>query len=660
MRWIIRILMIVAVIVAGLVTLVFLLPADKVAALASDQIRAATGREVTLSGRLKPSVWPQLGVTTGPVTMSNADWSEEGPMLSAEAVRIGVDLAGLFGGDIRVEEVTVQSPRIVLEKSAGGQANWVFEGGGDAAPASAAGSSGGATEFTIGEARIQGGTVIYVDHAAGSRTELTHLDAALGLPDYQGAAAVQLSALAGDEKLTGEAVIGQFGGLLSGQVSPLSLTMTAGGSKIVFEGRGGLSPLAADGALDADLGDLPALFAVLGQPAPDLPAGVGKVIRAAGQVTYAPEGSVHLREAALTLDSNQMSGALDLYLKAKPRLSGSLATGTLDLRPFTGSGGSGSGGGSGQTGWSTAPIDASGLAAIDAEVGISAEKVLTSAATLGRTRVIARLTDSRLVFDIREMRTHDGNVVGNFVVNGRGGLSIGGDLTVSGVSMQSLLAELAGYDRLQASGDLKLKFLGSGNSVNAIMNSLSGEGRFDLGKGELRGLDLAGMLTHLDMGYMGKGAKTIFDSIGASFTIKDGVLQNDDLSMLAPLLDAAGAGKVRIGAQNLNYRVAPTAFKGDDGEGFKVPLIITGTWANPKFNLDLEALAKQRLDLEGKQKDLEEKAKAEVEKAKQKAEEAATKKLGIPTEEDQSLEDAAKKKLEDAAKKKLLKILGGE
>ncbi|TCO73922.1 AsmA family protein [Rhodovulum euryhalinum] len=653
MRWIIRLVLAVLVLAGLMVGGVFLLPADKVAALVQDQVRAATGRELTMSGRLTPSLWPEIGVATGPVTLSNADWSDAGPMLSAEGLSIGIDIKALIGGDIAIREIVAQSPRIVLERAADGQANWVFAGEAPApGGAAAAGKDRSARAVTLDLGRISDGTVSYIDHATGTRTELAGLDATVALPAHDGPADLSLSATLNGQRLTAAARVARFADALGGGVSGVTVEAALGGARLLFDGRAGLSPLAADGALDADLSDLAGFFAALGQPAPDLPEVIGRRLGVAGKVTYAPEGSVHLREATIRQDENVLRGAADLTFGDRPRLAGQFTAGALDLSALTAGGGDGAsrsvGDSAGAGGWSTAPIDVSALGALDAEIALAAESIDLGTVSLGPTRAVATLTDRRLVVDLHDVQGYGGRLTGNFVVNGRGGLSVGGDLAASGVAMQALLSALADYDRLIATGDLRLKFLGSGRSMAAIMQNLSGSGSVSFGKGELRGLDLVGMLRTLDTSFMGEGAKTIFDAITASFVIEGGVLRNDDLALRAPLLTATGAGTVGVGTRTLDYRVVPAALPGGDGKGgVRVPLTITGPWAAPRFRLDLEALADQ--ELKDERKALEERAKARV------AEE-----LGVQGEEGESLEDAAKRKLEEEARKGLRKLFGGD
>lgn len=657
MRGLIRLVLALAVLAGLAIGAVFLLPADRIGALAADQIRAATGRDLTLSGRLRPTLWPEIGVATGPVALSNAAWSEAGPMLRAEGLSVGLDLMALIGGDIVIRQITAQAPEIVLEKAADGRVNWDLgdpHGGGQSGS-----GAGGPRAFTLDAGRVAAARVTYIDHATGQRVVMSDLDATLTLPDYQGAADLTLTADLNGAPLTAEATVDRFAVMMAGEVAPLRARIGLAGASAAFDGRAGLTPTAVDGALQAAVTDLPALMAALGQPAPDLPAGVGHRLGLSGQLTVAPEGSLHLRQATIRQDQNEVMGAADLFPGDKPRLTGQFRAASLDLAPLTGGDPSGGSGRSGATGWSTDPFDVSALNALDADVTLAADSVDLGKGRLGPTQIRATLDDRRLVVDLQRVQGYGGTVTGTTVVNGRGGLSVRADLRVKGVAMQALLGDLAGYQRLVGEGDLTLSVLGAGASVDAIMNSLSGQGSVSFGKGELLGLDIAGMLRTLDTSYMGAGSKTIFDSITASFTIESGVLKNEDLAFDAPLLQAAGKGRVGLGAKTLKYRVTPTALLGRDGTGgLKVPLLISGSWAQPKFQLDLEAAAKQKLDLDAQKAALEEEARQAAEQAREKLRRKAKESLGVTSEDGESLEGAAKRKLEEEAKRGLRNLLG--
>jgi len=659
MRWIIRIVVALVVVIVAAVAILFLLPAERIAKLVTDQFEATTGRAMTLQGDVRPSLWPDLGVKTGAVTIANADWSDGVPMIQAEGLSVGVDLFSLFSGNIRVKKVEATAPQILLEVARDGRANWdMLPTGGAAASeggAAVAGSeAGGATAFSLDMATISDGRLTYVDHGSGSRTVLSTIDAIVRLPDFQGAAELEGTAAMNGQAITIDATIHGFADFLSNGAVPVNAAIKIGGSALDFNGNAGLVPLAAGGKATADLADMKSLFALVGSGAPALPYGFGQKVFVGGDMTLTDAGRVTLRNSTIRLDKNVFSGAVDANFAGRPKIIASLSADALDFSAAFGETPTNTGGGEASapidTGWSKAAIDVSGMQAVDAEIALAANSIDLGIARLNRTQAFTVLDKGRAVTELKELVAYGGTMAGSVVVNSRGGLSTRANLTGDSVALQPLLEELMGYDRLVASGDVAVNVLGVGNSVHALMNSLSGSGSFQLGQGELRGLDLVGMLRTLDTSFIGEGAKTIFSSIGGSFVIKDGVLQNDDLGLLAPLLNATGKGTLGIGAQTINYRVVPKLLEGQTNGGIKVPLIITGTWAKPKFRLDLEALAEQELADE---------IKAAKDKVETVVKEKLESELGVKVDDLGDVEDALKKELEERAVDGVLKLLGG-
>ncbi|MAQ39255.1 MULTISPECIES: AsmA family protein [Thioclava] len=656
MRWLFRALALVVLIALSLGGALLLIPSKKIAQIAEARFEAATGRKMTLSGSVHATIWPQLGVRTGPVEIANADWSKDGPMLSAKGLQIGVDPSALIGGEVRVSKVDVLSPNILLELRKDGTGNWEVTPPDAATSTQTArpgtGEGGGMTAFSLDKAEISDGSVRWIDHASGQRIALTGLDASLALPSFDGPASLDLTGQVEGKALKVNGTLESFASFLAGDPAPTDLALTLDASSIGFKGTFGTAPLAAKGALTASVKDPTALAAIFGQTARDLPKGLGRdTITAKGDVTLGADGAMQLRGGKLTLDGNALSVAGDLsFTKGKPRIDAQIDAGALDLSALTGAsgkagaGGSSSGSGSGASGWSTTPIDASGLRVLDGKIALDASSIDFGTAKLGPAKAQITIENGRAVADLRQVSAYGGSVTGQVVANARSGFSASADLVAKGVSMQPLLSDLADYTRLDAKADLAVKLLASGNSEAALARSLSGSGDVAFGKGALEGLDLVGMLRTLDLNYVGEGAKTIFDQITASFTIAKGVLSNDDLALKAPLLSAAGKGRVDIGAQSLDYTVTPTALSKADGTGgVKVPLSITGPWAKPKFGLDMKALSGDKVD--AAKQDLKAKAEAEI-----------AKKLGITPQEGQSTEDAAKQKLKEEAAKGLLKL----
>ena len=655
MRWIVGLVSAIVLVVLLFLGLAVLVPTERIAGLAAAEFTRMTGRDLVIGGSVRASVWPVLGVRMQDVQVANAGWSDEGPMLRAREMAVSVDFATLFGGELRIRGIEAEGLELILERAEDGVANWSFAG--EAAAEAGAEAATPSTAFTLDHAAITDGKVVFIDHGTGRRIEVSAIAAEMAAPALNGPVTVTGEALLGDQPVALEVTAADFAAALAGRVLDAEVAVSAGGSDASFKGRLGLTPPAAEGALKADLGDLRALAALTGTAVPDLPEGLGRNTRTlAGQVTLAPEGTLHLRQGQVTLDGNAMTVAADATFDGpRPRILAQIDAGAL-LVPGLGGGEASSGASPQDAGWPRDAIDVSALGLVDGEVALRADSVVVGSAKLGRTRLMVTVDRARAVIEAREVQVFGGSVGGQFVVNGRGGLSVGGDLTLAGMQMQPLLADLAGYDRLMATGDLRLKFLGVGNSVAAIMASLKGEGKLALSKGELRGFDLLGMLRTLDPAYVGEGQKTIFDGVSGSFTIAGGVLSNDDLSFKAPYVTATGKGTVGLGAQVIDYRVVPTALTQADGTGgVNVPLKVTGPWSAPRFALDLKALADQELaderaKLEAMAKEAEAKAKAELE-AK------AAEELGVVRQEGESLEDAAKRRAEEALAEEAQRVL---
>ncbi len=649
MRWLIRIVLTLSTLAVVLTAGLFLLPADRITALAARQFAAATGRQLEITGPVAPSIWPVLGLKTGPVTLANADWSQAGPMLRAEALSIGLDPRALIRGDLEIRQVEFIAPEVLIELHADGRVNWLFA---QAAAAGVDGEARGAASgrrVTLDHAIIRDGTIRFLDHRTGAQHRLSAVDLDLKLPDLAGELDIALAGQLNGQPLSLAVRLDGAATAFAGGVVPVTAEVVLAGARGQFDGRAGAAR-SAEGRIVIEAESLDGAFAALALGPSGLPPGRLSVTATA---TYLQDGRLFLRDLAAGLGTNRVTGAADLTLSgARPRLTADLVAGPLTLvggAQRAAGGVSAGGGGGGSSGWSTAPIDASAVGILDAEVALSAPSIEAGTLRLGQTRLMLRIDNARAVLDLREVQAYGGRVTGDLVVNNRSGLSVGGRLTATDLSAQPLLRDLADYERLIAPLDGQIEFLGVGSSMAAVMSSLSGQGRVALGQGQLQGLDIVGMLRRMDASFVGEGARTIFDSVAGSFTIQNGILRNEDLALVAPFLRASGRGSVDLGSQTLDYRITPTALQAEDGTGgVRVPLSITGAWDNPRLRLDVDSLAGDRLR--------EERDRLEAE-ARARAEAAAAERLGAA--EGESLEDAARRRLEREALRGLQKLIGG-
>ncbi|GAA6208232.1 AsmA family protein [Cognatishimia sp. WU-CL00825] len=635
-------MLVVVVLVVGIIALFLLLPDEKIAKIAADQVKAQTGRSLGFEGEVNFSFFPDLGVSTGPVTLSNAQWSDGGPMFQAQGATIGVDLLALLGGGIQVKDITLKSPNILLEKAKDGRVNWdlfaepASETHGDAAHAETKEPQDHAAEpasgFTLDRLKISNAQLRYVDHA-GSAYELKELDANLAWGGDK--AEISLSVVPVSDQVELTATIANLNDLLVGDITEITAQIQSVGNKVVFDGRASIAPEIA-GLLEAKLPKSAALMAALGLGQIDLPSADFK-----GDVTLTKAQLFSLRNGDLTLAGNALLAEADIDLAGKPNVTANIQAGDLDLSPFLASKDSTS---ETSSGWSTSRIDASALSLFDGSIALSASSIETGFLTFGASRLNVDIDRARAVATLHELNGYEGAVTGQFVVNNRNGLSVGGKMDLANLQLKELLTDLVDINRFAGQANANIAFLGAGDSVDAIMKSLKGDGSFNVGQGTISGVDL----DKLFRGTPG-GGTTVFDSMSANWTISAGILSNDDLRLELPSVLAKGAGVIGLGNQDIDYTLTPQ-LRNDTETGVAVPVRIKGPWSSPKIWPDLEAVINQNLAEE--KKALEEKAK-----------QAVADKLGVSPTEGQSIEKAVEekieKKLEEELGNALKNLLGG-
>ncbi|WP_371154878.1 AsmA family protein [Jannaschia sp. 2305UL9-9] len=661
MGWLFRVAMLLVTLAVVAAVALILVPTDRIAALASERFQAATGRALAINGPVRATLWPHIGVRAEGIEIANAPWSEQGPMLRAEALDIGVSLGSVLGDRIVVDRLDVTGARLVLERNADGSGNWEMS-----APAEAAATQttpvapveGGerSRAVSIDRALLSGAEVTFIDHGADTSIALRAVDLTARLPDLEGAVEIEGSALLNGVALTADAGIGSLRALSDGALTPLTLNVVSGGTTLSLDGRVDIDPMSFEGDMDASSTDRFAVLRALEIAPPDLPEGLGRDrVAVSSTLTLAPAGSLHLRGLTVDLDDNTLTGAADILPgEDRPRISATLAAPTLNLTGLSRQGQGGESALVAEAGWGREAIDVSGLFAADADLTFTSGAITLGDARLDQVAVAITLNRGRAVITLQPVVAYGGTVTGDIVVNGRGGLSSRVNLDLAGLQMQPFLTEFADFDRLIGQADVALRLLGVGNTAQALVDSLDGSIGFKVGQGEVLGLDVGGMIRTLDTSFRGEGQKTIFDGISASFAVTEGVATGDDLSLRAPLLISTGAGSIDLGAQTLSYRLMPTLRRNADSEGVTVPILITGPWGNPRIRPDLEWLARQELEARAREEaaKLEARVRSEAEEARARAEEAARRSIAEELEVDpdtlgsrEAIEDAIKERV---------------
>ncbi len=214
---------------------------------------------------------------------------------------------------------------------------------------------------------------------------------------------------------------------------------------------------------------------------------------------------------------------------------------------------------------------------------------------------------------------YQGQYKGNVNLDARGKtLKLSIDESLKDIQAGPLLMDLSGDDKLSGLVNANVKLMGNGATVGQIKQTLAGNGQFSFANGALKGINIAESIRKAKAALKGETlpasdapVQTDFSSLSGSFTAKNGIINNQDLEMKAPLLRLDGAGTVDLAKELIDYSLKVAIVGTSKGQGSKelselsgltIPVKITGSFDNPKPTVDLASLFKEKAKEEIKAK----------------------------------------------------------
>jgi len=198
---------------------------------------------------------------------------------------------------------------------------------------------------------------------------------------------------------------------------------------------------------------------------------------------------------------------------------------------------------------------------------------------------------------------------------------------VSNIQAEPLLQDLIDDGRLRGAGRFNANLKTRGNTEQAFRRNLDGDIGFRFENGAVKGIDLAQTIRETWAKIKGKPVppandkpETDFSELGGTAVITKGILVNKDLMAKSPFLRVDGKGQANLVKEQLDYKLTTTIVKSMEGQGSEdikdllgvpVPVKISGPFAKPKVQPDMDELAKRLLKGKVEQK-VEEKLKGKL------------------------------------------------
>ena len=605
----------VVALVAGVIALPFFVPVSVYKTQIEAQAKAATGRDLAIKGDMKLSLFPSVAIEAKDVSFANVAGASTPEMARLKSLKVAVKLMPLLKGSLEVESFVLEEPVIVLEIDKQGRANWVFDtkpAAPGAAPQSPGSSVAGAPgDIRLGEVKLKDGRLTYIDARTGAKEELTAINATVELSDLDRPMKFDGGATWHGKALTVRLDVDKPRALMVGQPAGVSLLLGGDPVKIGFKGQVATAGTGrAQGDVDLAIPSVKDLAAWVGKPIDARPNTMGALSISGKLDRQGPKTS--FTGAKVSLD--QIKGTGDVAVDtsgAKPHLQAKLALEKLDLNPYlppeapAAKGASGAApAGQAPQGWSEDPIDLTGLRAANADLDLTVGGLVIRKIEIGKGVIKAQLKDGKLALDLSELALYQGTGQAKVTLDGSGPMpAVDARVTLSGVQAEPLLKVAADFERLSGTFATEAQITTRGRSQKEMISALGCQGKFGFTDGAIKGINLGAMVRNITTAFTDPSAKetqkTDFSELGGTYTIAQGILRNNDLSMKSPLLRVEGKGTVDLPKKTVDYRVEPKVAMTAEGQGgqmqaagLMVPVNVKGPWDNLSYQPDLAALIK--------------------------------------------------------------------
>ncbi len=616
----------VVVIIAAMVLIPMFVDVAKYKPVLESKVTEATGRPFSVGDDLSLSLFPWAGVSFSDLRLGNpAGFSEEN-FVKVKSFEVRVKLWPLLSKDIQIKRFVLNEPQIVLVKNKKGIENWAQpKPAAKKAPEektppteSAPGGFGiPISALTAENVSINNGSALWIDHTTNTRKEIT--DIGLLLTDVSLIRPVKLmfSAQLDKKPLSLEGTVGPVGtGLKEGKIA-LDLSLKAL-KQISLRLKGNLENLVGSPGVDLniELAEFSPrmLMSELGQEFPVSTTDPKALDRLALSAhVKADAKNVSLTNGNMELDQSKLKFSAAVAEFSKPNLKFDLNLDQINLdrymppkseKPPQG-----------KTSESAEPVkkkpDYAPLRRLILDGSLKIAKLTVNKAQIQDAVLRIKAKDGIFNLDPIKIKMYQGDAAGKAVLNvAKDTPRSNINMRLNGIQVGPLLQDVLEKDLLEGATNADINMALVGDDPETIKKTLNGNGELRFNDGAIVGIDLSAMARNVGaaFGLAKKGEKrprTDFAEFLMPFTIKNGIANTPKSSLKSPFIRILAVGTADLVKETLDFRVDPQAVatikgQGDETQrsGIMVPILVSGTFSEPKFRPDLSAATKQRIEKE--------------------------------------------------------------
>lgn len=575
--------------VLGLIATSWFLNRDALQNAVEAQIRAVTGLDLVVKGKIDISVFPASYISFHDVGLKGAAAAD--PALHVDVLTANLRLLPLLLRRFEISDVMMLRPTIRVVRDGNGESNWTPF----VETIAKAMKPDAENKVSFSEIRIQDGVLQYHDAANSAAETLADIDLSLAWPSISRSFAATGQFDWRGERIDGSISASDFVALLSGERSGLKARLASAPLKLAFDGTvANRTSLMMEGTVTVDSLSLRNALRWTGQQAP-AGGGFGRfALKARANVVG---GSVALTNVNVELDGNVAEGVMTFANNGRQMVQATLAAGNLDFTPYISTVRLLA---SGARDWNRQLFDLNALSATDLDMRLSAARVTVGPTRLGRTAFGANLRNGALALSIGEAQMYGGIAKGSLGIARSDAIAdVRAQFQLTDVDLQSAAGELFGVNKLSGRGNLNVSLVASGSSPFGLASSLDGTATLTGHDGAISGFNVEQLLKRLERrplsgaGNFRQGS-TPYDSINVSVRFVDGIATAEDIRVESPTSRLKLTGTASVPAREYDLRGVASLISAASGNpAFELPFVVQGPWDDPLIFPDAESLIRR-------------------------------------------------------------------
>ena len=441
-----------------------LVSSDKARTQMTNILAAWTGRHVSVSERVDLRLFPSPHLTLYDLRIAGPDGDTSQDFLSAEVLDADIRILPLIIGRLGFRTLELSKPRINILRNLAGQENWQFDGSSAALQLALTG------DLPMERLAVKDAVVEYRDIGRGDHEIVTISELSLDWKGLRQPAELWGTLFARETDFSFDLRLANPLSLFDRKSSPVNLSLEGG--LVTARLQGELTDYKAakfTGNLDATGSSLRQFIAFLGGRVPSGP-GLGPfTVRGSAEVSA--EG-LFVDQGAVELDGNEATGSMRVRMTESKNLEGTLAFQSLDMTPYLALLG---GSGSGQ--WSRRRIDTNWFADLDADLRLSADRILIGPYELGQTAASAFLKEKRLEIGLAESTFYGGTISGTISVTdlqGKTGQNVALQLRAADFDLESAAGQAGAAGIISGTASMAVDMIAEGADLGDLAGNVHG------------------------------------------------------------------------------------------------------------------------------------------------------------------------------------------